>query len=100
MKLNKLVKKFQRVWKDEGIATAIGRVLHFAGNIEGRKNRRIDIKRAKNTKGSVLFINGCCVEHPTRYRVLHQMEQLRLAGIVCEKVFFEDIDFFIELGFF
>ena len=99
MKLKKLVKKFQRVWKDEGIATAIGRVLHFAGNIEGRKNRRIDIKRAKNTKGSVLFINGCCVEHPTRYRVLHQMEQLQLAGIVCEKVFFEDIDLKMEENF-
>lgn len=99
MKVKKLARKFQRVWKDEGIATAIGRVVHFAGNIEGRRNRRIDIKKARNTKGDVLFINGCCVEHPTRYRVLHQMEELRLAGAVCEKVFFEDIDLTMEENF-
>ncbi len=99
MKLQKLAKKFKRVWKDEGITTAIGRVVHFAGNIEGRRNRRIDIKRARTTKGKVLFVNGCCVEHPTRYRVLHQMEELRLAGAVCEKVFFEDIDLSMEENF-
>lgn len=96
MKVKKLVRKFQRVWKDEGITTAIGRVVHFAGNIEGRRNRRIDIKKTRKTKGDVLFINGCCVEHPTRYRVLHQIEELRLSGAVCEKVFFEDIDLTME----
>ena len=99
MKLIIMAKKFKRVWKDEGIATAIGRAVHFAGNIEDRRNRRNDIKRAKNTKGNVLYINGCCVEHPIRYRVMHQMEELRLAGAVCEKVFVEDIDPAMEENF-
>lgn len=99
MKLIMMAKKFKRVWKDEGIATAIERAVHFAGNIEDRRNRRNDIKRAKNTKGNVLYINGCCVEHPIRYRVMHQMEELRLAGAVCEKVFVEDIDPAMEENF-
>lgn len=92
MKLIKLVKKFKRVWREDGILIAIGRVCHFAGNVEGRKIRRQDIHTAKEMKGIVLFINGCCVEHPTRYRVIHQMEQLEDSGVPCAKVYFEDIE--------
>ncbi len=96
MKLSKLVKKFQRVWKEEGKLEAVRRSFHFMGNVEGRRSRRIDAHNARITKGNVLFINGCCVEHPTRYRVFHQMEQLENAGITCAKVYFEDIDLSME----
>lgn len=99
MKISKLCNKFKRVCKDEGLAAAVGRVFHYAGNVEGRSLRKIDVERAQNHKGTVLFINGCCVEHPTRYRVLHQMEQLREAGISCEKVLFEDIELQMEQNF-
>ena len=96
MKLRRLFAKFMRVWNEDGLMNAIGRIFHFAGNIEGRRARRRDIKSAKKNKGTVLFINGVCVEHPTRYRILHQMEQLEAAGISCEKVFFEDIELMME----
>lgn len=99
MKIKKLYGKFCRVCRDEGIGTAIGRSFHFLGNFDGRKKRRIDARNAKKHTGTVLFINGCCVEHPVRYRVLHQMEQLREAGIACENVFFEDLELCMEKNY-
>ena len=96
MKIKRLIKKFIRVWHQSGFLTAIGRSIHFVGNVEGRRDRRQDIQYVRTHKGKVLFINGCCVEHPTRYRVFHQMEQLKEAGISCAKIYFEDIDLRME----
>lgn len=96
MKIVKLVNKFRRINEIYGFRIAIGRVIHFIGNTEGRKIRRNDRKNAKNTQGDVLFINGCAVEHPMRYRVLHQMEQLQEGGFICAKVYFEDIELGME----
>lgn len=41
----------------------------------------------------VLFVNGCdaSVPHPTRYRVLHQMEQLELVGVSCGERYYLDV---------
>ncbi len=99
MRLKRLIKKFRRVWKEDGGVTAFARVLHFVGNVEGRKVRKQDIRNARKNHGKVLFINGCCVEHPTRYRVFHQMEQLEMAGIACAKVYFEDIELQMEQNY-
>lgn len=99
MKLLKMCDKFKRVCKDEGLAAAVGRFFHYAGNVEGRRLRRIDVEQVQKNKGAVLFINGYCAEHPVRYRVLHQMEQLREAGIICDKVFFEDIELCMEQNY-
>ena len=92
MKIKQVLQKFYRVWTEEGIVSAIKRVLHFAGNIEERKMRIEDARRTKRESGEVLFINGYSVESPVRYRVLHQMEQLQIAGYRCNKVFFKDLD--------
>lgn len=40
----------------------------------------------------VLFINGCYLPHPSRYRCEHQKEQLLASGIVSDEVFYTDID--------
>lgn len=40
----------------------------------------------------VLFINGCFLPHPSRYRCAHQREQLLAAGIVSDEVFYTEID--------
>ncbi len=40
----------------------------------------------------VLFINGCTLPHPSRYRVDHQMEELMMAGLKCEQVFYSNVD--------
>jgi len=40
----------------------------------------------------VLFINGCTLPHPTRYRVEHQLEQLHFSGYSCDIVFYEHLN--------
>lgn len=39
----------------------------------------------------VLFINGCCLPHPARYRVSHQREQLLAKNIVTSEIFYTDL---------
>uniref|UniRef100_UPI0006CF66FB glycosyltransferase n=1 Tax=Clostridium sp. NkU-1 TaxID=1095009 RepID=UPI0006CF66FB len=99
MKLWRLIEKFRRVWREGGLLIAIKRVFHFIGNLKGRKIRREDIRNVKKNKGTILFINGCCVENPIRYRVLHQMEQLKEAGISCAKIYSEDIELEMEKNY-
>ncbi len=40
----------------------------------------------KEIYADVLFINGCFLPHPPRYRVQHQMEQLFVGGIISAEV--------------
>ena len=56
-----------------------------------KKMRAIDDEYDKAFK-DVLFINGCYLPHPTRYRCAHQMEQLLAADMVCDEVFYTDLD--------
>ncbi|MFS1512911.1 glycosyltransferase [Chengkuizengella sp. SCS-71B] len=49
-------------------------------------------KLQKNVYKDILFINGCTLDHPFRYRVLHQIEQLQFNGYSCDSVFYEDLD--------
>ena len=52
-----------------------------------------DFSRPLYTLRDVLFVNGCPPEqapHPYRYRVLHQMEQLRAAGYTVDQISAED----------
>lgn len=39
----------------------------------------------------ILFINGCYLPHPSRYRVDHQMEQLNSNNVSSDSVFYEDL---------
>lgn len=39
----------------------------------------------------VLFINGCYLPHPARYRVSHQREQLLAKNIVTSEIFYTDL---------
>ena len=39
----------------------------------------------------VLFINGCFLPHPSRYRVTHQREQLLANGVSSNEVFYENV---------
>lgn len=96
MRIGKLIAKFQRVKREYGVVTAIKRVFHYIGRNSSRRARKADLKNVRATKGDVLFVNGCAVEHPTRYRVLHQMEQLQLAGLTTAKIYFEDLELGME----
>lgn len=50
-----------------------------------------DKKRIKDAYKDILFINGCDLPHPQRYRVDHQIEQLEAQGLTCDKVFYADL---------
>lgn len=39
----------------------------------------------------ILFINGCYIPHPSRYRVSHQREQLLAKNIVTSEIFYTDL---------
>lgn len=45
-----------------------------------------------NSFVDVLFINGCALPHPMRYRVLHQQEQLLMANITSNIVYYEKLE--------
>lgn len=40
----------------------------------------------------ILFINGCTLPHPERYRVQHQVEQLVANGMTVDSVFYDQLD--------
>lgn len=47
-------------------------------------------KRKKYCK-DILFINGCTLPHPTRYRVDHQIEQLLANGVSADEVSYDQL---------
>lgn len=49
-------------------------------------------ERKKKSFKDILFINGCSLPHPARYRVTHQMEQLEAAGVTTDQVFYEQLN--------
>lgn len=49
-------------------------------------------KDNKKAYRDILFINGCTLPHPQRYRVDHQIEQLEAAGFLCAGVSYDKLD--------
>lgn len=47
--------------------------------------------KKKKVYKDILFINGCTLPHPTRYRVDHQIEQLRAGGLSADAVFYDQL---------
>ena len=74
-RVKKLVKKGITSLRDEGVVEFI------------RKTRNYIVFHAKNGKKKskivkdILFINGCTLPHPERYRIDHQIEQLEMKSI-------------------
>ena len=48
--------------------------------------------KSKKIFGDVLIINGCTLPHPQRYRVDHQVEQLRASGLYTDRVNYTDLN--------
>lgn len=45
----------------------------------------------KDEVKDILFVNGCTLAHPERYRVDHQMEQLEAWGFTVDKVLYSEV---------
>lgn len=86
-----LVKKATQTFKNEGIgmlARKTKRYLEFRLSSAEIKKRNMPDR----TFADVLFINGCSLPHPSRYRVTHQREQLLAGTVSNNEVFFTELD--------
>lgn len=60
-------------------------------NFIRKKNLKIHNEKNIRSLKDILFINGTKLNHPYRYRVSHQIEQLESNNISCDEIFYEDI---------
>ena len=77
-----LMIKTKKTLKDEGIKSLSKKTFKYVTN--GFKSDKPECK-------DILFINGCTLPHPSRYRVTHQREQLESNGITTDEVFYEHL---------
>ena len=69
---------------------------------KGDKNEiSIPTKTIENKRiiRDVLFINGCSLNHPYRYRVLHQIEQLNSGNLDSYELYYLNLNPLIVLDF-
>lgn len=62
----------------------------FIAKTKNFVRKKFFIKELRSVK-DILFINGTTLNHPYRYRVSHQREQLESNNIFCDEIFYEDI---------
>ncbi|MDO4398737.1 MAG: glycosyltransferase [Candidatus Saccharibacteria bacterium] len=83
--MKKLVDKSRKSLREDGLK----------GFLIKTKNWTVyQFKRSKldETMKDILFINGCGLPHPERYRVDHQIEQLESSGLTVDKVFYTEVN--------
>ena len=78
--MNRIVKKSFKTLKDEGVVSLAKKGANYI---------RFRMVPKYNVFGDILIINGCTLPHPQRYRVDHQVEQLRSAGLYADRVDYE-----------
>ena len=80
------IKKLFQSLKYNGLKETINRVIMHI------RYKFIYRKKYKKAYKDVLFINGCTLPHPSRYRVDHQIEQLETHNMYCDSVFYMNIN--------
>ena len=86
--IGSLGRKTLKALKEEGITGVARKTVSY---IHTAKVRKQQLKYVGKTYKDVLFINGCdynALPHPPRYRVQHQMEQLKANNIDCDENFY------------
>ena len=87
MKIKELFLKSCYILRKDGMLALLKKffhVIHF----------RWKVKRGKLMDKcfcDVLFINGCTLPHPHRYRVSHQIEQLKSNNFSAQEVFYQNL---------
>lgn len=91
-KVSVLMKKSYDTLLNEGIEILLKKSIQYT-KIHLSRNRNNDGSFVKQRKFvDVLFINGCFLPHPSRYRVSHQREQLLSGNMVSDEVFYEQLE--------
>lgn len=86
--IGSLGRKTLKALKEEGVTGVARKTVSY---IHTAKVRKQQLKYIGKTYKDVLFINGCdynALPHPPRYRVQHQMEQLKANNIDCDENFY------------
>lgn len=96
MKIKTLIGKFKRTWKEVGLKGTLEKTVQFFKHLETNGQRELEADNARKNRADILFIKGCMDQHPIRYRVEHQIEQLEMAGISTQVVFFTDLEMRME----
>lgn len=93
-KIGVLVKKARDTWKEEGAEVVLAKTKGYLKREQARRKNPelLKLEEAKNSYMDVLFINGCYLPHPSRYRVSHQREQLLAGNMTSAEVFYTDLD--------
>lgn len=85
-KIKGLLKKVRDTLKNEGLASLIQKTFNYLKFKVTSINRKYD----KGFK-DILFVNGCSLPHPQRYRVDHQIEQFESYGLSCDKIDYDKL---------
>ncbi len=85
-RIKELMQKTIRTIKEEGIIALVKKCFRFIYFRLSKVSRKYD-----NCFKDVLFINGCSLPHPQRYRVTHQIEQLESYGLSCDKIDYDQL---------
>lgn len=85
-RVKELVQKTHQTLKEEGVISLTKKSYKFISFRVGKINRKYD-----RCFKDILFINGCTLPHPERYRVTHQIEQLESYGISCDKIDYDKL---------
>lgn len=95
-KIQVLAEKSIRAFRVGGIKEFFRRVqFYFRRKRDLKRESKIQVENCENPAGKyymdVLFINGCYLPHPSRYRVTHQREQLLAGNLTSNEVFYTDL---------
>lgn len=82
--IKRLLKSSIDTIKIEGVKEFINKTKYFI--------RTRVTKEDNKAYRDILFINGCTLPHPQRYRVDHQIEQLEAAGFACAGVSYDKLN--------
>ncbi|MCI9122989.1 MAG: glycosyltransferase [Eubacterium sp.] len=92
--INTLIEKSIQTWKDDGLSMVVRKAGRYLAS--SKKAQEEQRGRPEQTFSDVLFINGCCLPHPSRYRVTHQREQLWAADVSNNEVFYTQLTMEME----
>ena len=78
--IKEMTEKSINTLKEEGVSSFGRKAVNYV------KYKTIAKPKFTDIYGDVLFINGCTLPHPSRYRVDHQIEQLLAYGMSATRV--------------
>jgi len=81
--------KIKETYQEEGFKRLMGKSISYI-------KKKATVHHEKRRYKDILFINGCTLPHPSRYRVEHQMEQLHANGLTADSVFYENLTLEME----